>query len=141
MTKKNSTQLGEHASLSFHVECLKRKLLIARPLWDCGYDVIVHNPDTHGMWRVQIKKAQGKKAQRPQGGTYWVGSTHRKRGTRYAPGLIDCFAFEKPDGTGFWLVEGKRLDGRAGCGLTLKDWDRWDLFHVKSANELPSTQT
>ena len=123
-----STQAGEHTYLNFHIACLKRGLLIAKPVVDYGYDMIVHNLTTNDMWRVQIKKA-GKKVVRDR--TYWVGATHRPRGTRYPPGLIQRFAFEKPDGNGFWILDGKRFDGKAGRGLTDKDWERWDLFDLK----------
>ncbi len=124
------TTLGEQASLNFHVACVSRGLLLARPLWDCGYDVIVHNPTTHAMWRVQVKKAQPL-----QGGKYWVGSTHRQRGKRYAVGVVQRFVFERPDGTGFWILDGSRLDGAAGRGLTDKDWEKWDLFDVQEPRQ------
>ncbi len=121
-----SNQKGEQASLNFHIACLMRGLLIAKPIVDCGYDMIVHNATINDMWRVQVKRA-GRIRDK-----YWVGSTHRKRGTRYPPGLIERFVFEKPDGSGFWIIDGKRLDGKAGCGLTDKDWGKWELFGLKS---------
>ena len=31
----------------------------------------------------------------------------------------------------FWILDGKRFDGKAGRGLTDKDWERWDLFDLK----------
>ena len=121
-----STRAGEHASLKFHIACLQRGLLLARPVIDCWYDMIVHNSGTNQMWRVQVKRAG-----RIRSG-YWVGSTHRRRGTRYPSGFIQRFVFEKPDGSGFWIIEGKRLDGRTGCGLKDKDWEKWELFDVES---------
>ena len=127
MRISKSTERGEHTSLNFHIACTRNRLLIARPAIDCGYDVIVHNPITNGMWRVQVKTAQPLK-----GGRYWVGSTHRRRGERYSPGLIQRFVFASPDREGFWIIDGERFEGRTGRGLTDKYWNKWDLFDVQS---------
>lgn len=129
MRISHSTRQGEQASLNFHIACLKRGLLIARPVLECGYDMIVHNPITNDMWRVQVKKAQRDRVK------YWVGSTHRRRGTRYSPELIHRFAFEKPDESGFWILDGKRLEGRTGRGLKDQDWEKWELFGLRSSME------
>ena len=64
-----STQAGEHTYLNFHIACLKRGLLIAKPVVDYGYDMIVHNLTTNDMWRVQVKKA-GKKVVRDTFATF-----------------------------------------------------------------------
>lgn len=98
--------------------------MIATPLPHAGYDLVVHNPETNDMWRVQVKLA-GRLRNK-----YWVGSTHRKRGARDARELVQRFVFAKPDGSGFWIVDGKTLEGKAGMGLNEQDhyWERWQLF-------------
>lgn len=123
-----SSKAGENISLMFHVACLNRGVLLAKPVFDYGYDVIVHNLKTDEMWRVQVKTAG-----RLKGGKYWVGSTHRPRGTRYPPGFIQRFVFGRPDRTGFWIIDGRRLEERAGRGMRAEDWERWELFGVEEA--------
>jgi hypothetical protein len=118
-----ATEAGERAVLAFYVACLTKRLLVSRPLIDVGYDLVVHNPATNGMWRVQVKCASVLRASK-----YWFGSTHRKKGTRYLPALVDRFVFEKSEGRGFWIVEGAYFEGHAGRGLTAQHWERWDLF-------------
>jgi hypothetical protein len=72
--RKQSTEKGEMASVAFISAALRRGLLIAKPVADLGYDVIVHNRTTNDMWRVQVKCAGALK-----NGRYFVGSSHRKR--------------------------------------------------------------
>lgn len=140
MKLRETTVKGERAVFAFVAACLQRGLLVSRPVhsFDVGYDVIVHNLSSNGMWRVQIKTAYP-----IRDGTYWLGSLHKYKKRhperyRYAPGLINCFVFAKPakDGgsfSGFWIVDGKRLEQGKGAGLGLKDdaWERWELFHLE----------
>lgn len=123
----STSEAGDRALYSFISACLARRLLIATPLPHVGYDVIVHNPASDEMWRVQVKRAS------PLKGKYWVGATHRRRRSRYRPGLIERFVFERPDGGGFWIVDGRRLEGKSGLGLNDQDqyWQKWELFGVK----------
>lgn len=133
-----STRIGEEASTRFHIACLTRGFLISKPVLDYGYDIVVHNVETNDMWRVQVKMA-AKKTVRLKAGhasTYWTGATHRKRGTRYPPGFVQRFAFAKRDGSGFWIIDGKRFDNKSGLGLTDKDWERWDLFGQRAEDRL-----
>lgn len=121
-----SSAQGELAVLNFISACYKRGLLIARPVtFDPGYDMIVHHPETHDMWRVQVKTAFLDKRR------YWTASLHRKRG-RYSPGMIHRFVFAKPDGSGLWILGGKRLEQRTGLALKENDWENWELFGLTS---------
>lgn len=127
MARSVSSEMGDRVLYNFISACLARSLLIATPLPHAGYDLIVHNPTSDEMWRVQVKRAS------PLRGEHWVGSTHRKRETRYRPGLVHRFVFEKPYGDGFWIVDGRRLEGKAGLGLKHQDkfWERWELFGLE----------
>ena len=125
MRVSRSSVRGEQAVLNFISAAYKRGLLITKPVTvDVGYDLIIHNPRTQEMWRVQVKTAY-----REKGGSY-LASLHRKRG-RYTPGLVHRFAFERPDQSGFWILDAKEVEHGSGGRPKDRYWERWDLFGVK----------
>lgn len=134
MKISHSTKRGEQAILNFIGACYKRGLLIARPvLFDPGYDLIIHNPHTNGMWRVQVKTAY-----RDRDGFY-LASLHRPRGC-YPTGMIHRFIFEKPDESGFGILDGARLDQATGLRLKDRDWERWELFDLRRSERASEHQ-
>lgn len=121
----SSSERGSWAVLNFVRACEKRGLWTASPAGHLPYDVIVHNPTTHEMWRVQVK------TEKPINGRYY-GRTHRAPGERYSPGMVSVFAFERADGAGFWMVEGTALETRSSVPLTEALWENWKLFGVRT---------
>lgn len=72
MGRSIQSEAGDHAMFNFMSACVIRGLLLSTPLRQVGYDLVVHNPATDEMWRVQVKRASPL-----SGRKYWVGSTHR----------------------------------------------------------------
>ncbi len=135
-----SSEIGEQGAVSFMLACLSRGLLIATPVAHAPYDLVVHNPNTDRMWRVQIKTAS---PDRKKPGRYICATKRRPQHYR----SVQVFAFWNRGENRFWLVpreefierkyrRSPRQDGlpneRTGTVLYVDDehWEKWKVFDI-----------
>ena len=122
---------GELGLRRFEEACFLRGLTPLRPSFaDPGYDLVLHNPVSGAMWRVQVKHAWNKK-NKNTGKIYWSWSVSHS-GLPYKDGTFDFFVFVHPQQADqFWIVPWERCREKAGGALHPEDVNRWDRFGIE----------